>query len=152
MKTELQELLSLAEKEARTKIFKERESVFPTWIFSDGEIIHKIKTPWGDEFEKSVAKVFISMEIKRFNTVAYSFVSEVWMGTGHLEIQVSDRPDKQECIFALATDGKSIMHRAWKIIRNWEDQITKLEPQETRDADSFGGWIGGLLGEPTEFI
>jgi hypothetical protein len=152
MKTELHKLLGLAEEEARTIIFKEKASVMPTWILSDGTMVHKVCTPWKDEFERSVAKVFLRMEIKGFKTVAYSFISEVWLASGYSKVQTRDRPDKQEAIFALATDGKSITHRAWNINRNWEDQVIKLELRSLERADGFGGWVGSLLGEPTEFI
>ena len=57
-------------------------------------------------------------------------------------------------VFAFATDGQTVHYRIWAIVRNWNEQITKLEPDRKSKGDyqGFGGWMIGLLGEPTEFV
>jgi hypothetical protein len=68
--------------------------------------------------------------------------------SGKPRLQPKDRPDRQEMIFALSTDGKTIRSRNWKILRNWQEQITRLEENSGKGYTEFGGWIATLLGAP----
>jgi hypothetical protein len=115
----LDTLLDSAEHVAREVMFKEREQLPPTWILSDGKETKEIATPWRDDLERAIAKIFIADIIKEYKTVAYSFVSEVWVATetkeeyesGKPYVQPRHRPDRKEMVMAFATDGTKVVRR-----------------------------------------
>jgi hypothetical protein len=150
----LEELLELAEQHAQSVIFEQRRQLAPSWILSDGKVKLTLATPWGNEAERQLAKLFMRLQVKLNKTIAYSFVSEVWTAAESFEpdpnkayVEPRKRPDRQEIVLALATDGKLVRTRAWKIIRNWNEAIGKLEPKDMGDG-VFTGWMASLLGEP----
>jgi hypothetical protein len=156
---DLDKLLDLAELHARMVLFKRRQALPPTWILSDGKEMRKVFTPWKTDLERELTKGYIANLIKQYNTVAYCVISEVWVAKDTQEnyesknyIQPRHRPDRQEMVFALATNGTSVQNRQWQIVRDWHERIIKLEPQKMQAYEGFGGWMVGLLGEPTEFI
>lgn len=151
MKPNLDDLLKLAEDDARRVIFKQRVQVPPTWFLSDGKRTMSLATPWGNDVERELAKMFMRIQVKLYHTVAYSFIAEVWSATQDTanpsEVQPRNRPDRKEMVFALATDGKTIRIRSWDIVRDWNEQIVALEAKES-PALGFGGWTCSLLGKP----
>jgi hypothetical protein len=156
---DLDKLLDLAELHARMILFKKRQQLPPTWILSDGKEMRKLFTPWETDMERELAKAYMAMQIQKHNTVAYCVISEVWVATETPEnyasknfVQPRHRPDRKEMVFTFATDGNTVHNRQWQIVRDWHERIIKLEPQKKKAYEGFGGWMVGLLGEPTEFV
>jgi hypothetical protein len=153
------ELLDAAERHARTALFKKRQQhLETTWFLLDGKNIRKLATPWRNDYERELAKVFMRNVVEQYHIPAYAYVSEVWYAKETPEnfnsdnfVQPRDRPDRKEMIIAMATDGKNVRTKAWEIVRNWNEQITALKSQSTKGF-GFGGWMISLLGQPVNFI
>jgi hypothetical protein len=155
-------LLDAAEEHAHEVLLKQRKQLPPTWILSDGKEIALAVTPWEDRMQRTLAKLYMAHLLKEQKTRAYCFISEVWIARESFEsvksgkpiVEPRLRPDRKEMVLALATDGRTARGRSWAIVRNYEERITGLKPEESMKAsigDRFGGWMISLLGEPTIF-
>lgn len=153
------DLLDAAERHARTTLFKKREPHLPTtWLCYDGRDTRKVLTPWRDEHERELAKVFMRTVIQQHSIVAYCCVSEVWYTRETPEsyasknfVQPRHRADRKEMVIAMATDGKSVRVKSWEMVRDWNEQVIDLKPH-SEIGHGFGGWMIALLGAPTNFL
>jgi hypothetical protein len=125
-------LVELAEKQARTVLVDMQHSLMPTWVLIDAKNrISVIGTPWQNDMEKEFYGKSLRQEMRKRKVVAYSFVTEAWKATvppdaDLTKVRASERPDKQEVVMALASDGQDQEWRTWEIKRDWHERVTDL--------------------------
>lgn len=155
----LDKLLDLAEQQALLVRFGLKEELMPTWLLINAQGKTKIvPTPWRNDVEKMLARVFVQGRMSKFGAVAYSFLTEAWTAQQPKDwkpedgISEAERPmhraDRQERVIACACDGTTTKWRVWGIIRDHLEQVVKLERQEGLENDNFSGWMAELLPLP----
>lgn len=136
-------LLALAGHHAQTVLVDlKMRSLVPTWVLvNDNAQVQIVGTPWDDEHEKNRVARKMRFEMRRRKTIAYSFVTEAWTATveaHELDLERRElkdpmrkpahRADRQEVVIACAADKSGVMlWRQWRIVRDWQDQIVRLE-------------------------
>jgi hypothetical protein len=150
----LDEMLQLAGEHAqRMLVGGEVESLIPTYqLWNRDELLSIVACPWSDEAEKEFAFDKVRMLARQMRATRLVFLSEAWMATAKPTDDLdrmdppSQRPDRQEVVFAVATDGKRKKARSWAIVRDKPGgKITALTEQPM-EAGSFGGRaIDGIL-------
>jgi hypothetical protein len=153
-KERLIQLLDLAEKHAYMILVERQVPLVPSWVLiSDKGEVTALGIPWDDNFEKTMTKLFLPLEMAKHKTIAYSVVLEVWAASLSQEeyergpeelVPPSERPDRRELVLAMATDGTSTEWRGWNIVRDALQMVSALEPTK----EDFGGvetWMTKLL-------
>jgi len=135
-----------------------RQPLMPTWVLlGPGGDFRIEATPFSNDLEKRLAAAYIRRRIRKYKTIAYSFVTEAWMARAPKDwdpatpMPEKDRPmhrtDRVEVVIGFATDGKEISWRRWKMIRDWNEAVVALESWPMDDLGHFESWMIDLLGK-----
>lgn len=150
-------MLEGAEAHARKVLLEKHQSLPPTWtLFDKNDHETRFATPWNDNFQKKLAEFFLRMQIVRYESVAYSFVTEAWLALTNSPDYKPNQPageqsERQEVVVALAVNRESQELRTWIIKRDYHERVIKLELKHIKDADtSFTSWMSSLF-KPWEF-
>jgi hypothetical protein len=150
---------------AKTVYFQvNHSSLPPTWYLVKpeppfGNLEKKdmlVSTPWETPRDKETAINHIWAFMLLSKVKAYGFITEAWLARvtdQELEsenfVRPTDRPDRQECLLAFATDNEITRWKKWSIVRNWEERITAIREQalETSQGDEpiFESYLTELL-------
>lgn len=113
--------------------------------------------PWHDEREKVAVLAEVKNIAHRMRAQAAMFCGEVWMVTRDAPTPwhakrifdgdpPSEQPDRQECVFAVATDGDTTMARMWQIVRSRPGgPVLALVEQKEMVGDFQGRLVDGLI-------
>jgi hypothetical protein len=146
--TKVETMLEAGKLQAKAAIIEGGGTLPPTWILvNDKGDIQIEATPWTDEFEKLLAKVYIRAHMLRQRTTAYAFLAESWRtkwDPGKAPPLVSNLKDRIECVMLFATDGKTKKWAALDIKRSPEGQAIALEPLKD-SIDAADGWMVRML-------
>ena len=131
----LEELLDLAEAQARRILIGGKESLLPSFllVYPDGsEAI--VGTPWSNDHEKASAIAVVKHAMLRGDVIRYSFVCEAWsvfLGEGEdlPEQRPSEHPDRYECVVITACDLRRETIRSLRIMRDADGNCTELVNQ-----------------------
>jgi hypothetical protein len=149
MKPTLDQLLQLAGEHAGNVILGLRKDLMPTWILINRQgPMNIIGTPWRNEAEKLFQRVKVKHQMEKAGTVAYSFVTEAWAASQAADSTDTrppvDRPDRRECVMAVAANGTKIKYAQWEIIRDWNERVIKLKPIDMEGA-RLESWLAKML-------
>jgi hypothetical protein len=149
----LEVLLDSAEQHIRRVLLERKEDeLVPLFVMAKRDGMILCPTPWRDDFEKALMVDMVRQEIRKEGVKAYVFMSEAWSAKqpagwkpGDPEGPApSDRPDRQEIVFALACDKERALERVWRIVRGEAGTIVKLEREE-KTTTGLVGRMAGLL-------
>lgn len=147
----LDELIELAEQQARLVILGLQMDLVPSWLLiNQNKEVHIFGTPFHSRTEKMLAAAYIRERIRQHKAVAYSFLSEAWMVTRPLEeitegFSPRDEPDRREMVMAFATDGTEKRWKRWWLIRDWEGKPERFEELAQDDFNQPEGWTTQML-------
>ena len=149
----LEVLLDSAEQHIRRVLLEQKEDeLVPLFVMAKPDEMILCPTPWRDDFEKALMVDMVRQEMRKEGVKAYVFMSEAWSAKqpagwkpGDPEGPApSDRPDRQEIVFALACDKERALERVWRIVRGEAGTIVKLEREE-KTTTGLVGRMAGLL-------
>jgi hypothetical protein len=153
---DLDDMLQLAADYAEEILLKRhRKSLVPVWLMiSRKGKSFIISAGWKNDKEKYAAEYALRKTMRKWDIVAYSMVTEAWLsvrtpveGFENLtwpNMRPSQDPARKEVVMALATNGKERRWRQWGIVRDYNERIIKLEPQELI-SDQMESWMAELL-------
>jgi hypothetical protein len=107
--------------------------------------------PWRDEKDKLLAIAKVKEIAHRMRAEAAMFCGEVWMVVRDRPPTSADdppaqQPDRQECVFAVATDGNQTIAKTWQIVRMRPGgPVLALVEQKEKIGDFQGRLIDGLI-------
>ena len=144
----LDDLIERAYRHASRVLIKERQTMLaPAFIMvgPDGAIT-AFAPQWVTAADKEASAIYARALMRETGCVQYSFLSEAWVATqpkgwrpGDDEgPSPSDRPDRAEIVFALASDKHHQVCRDWAIVRDRKGRIVKLEPRGDIGGDILG--------------
>jgi hypothetical protein len=145
----LEKLLDLAGQQAEMVCLKLQHTLNPTWVMgsSDGKMAILI-TPWGDDVEKRLTERLVRKLMREREVVAYSVVSEVWIGKGKPGkpyVPARLQPDRREGVVAVASNGKEALYRSWIIKRDSDKKVVALELQPAWPEGKTESWMEEML-------
>jgi hypothetical protein len=149
----LEQLVELAGRHAYSVLVERHlPALEPCWVLDepDGQL-RIIGTPWSDEHEKEIAAKIMRLHMRQHHTRAYSLVTEAWTAKAPegwdpdtpLPQRPAERPDRQEVVIAVATDGRENQWRSWAIKRDWNERVVALEPRPMEG--ELTSWMTDLL-------
>ena len=151
----LSHLAELAGEHARNVLVELQQNLMPSWVLIDKSgAFHIEATPWKNQVEKDLARVFMRQQMRQLGVRAYSLVVEAWAAVapegwkpGDPHLPSSQHPDRREVVIAFATDGESIQWRQWATRRNHLEQVVALEKTDF-DGSKTSSWMTNLLSKP----
>jgi hypothetical protein len=147
-------LIDAAGDHARRVMIGTKKELMPVFLLVAGNgdrII--VGTPFVNDDDKDRAAHVVRGLIREHHVARYSFLSEGWRavqppGWEHgqpIGLMPSQRPDRQECVIAFATDGINTVWRSWATHRDAEGNCTALtlEPEGMSMTSRFANLLGG---------
>lgn len=131
----LDEMIDLAEQQARTVLLGMREELAPQWLLVKGDgNIEIIATPWHGDEQKYLAVAAMRDVMEKRQVVAYSVLVEAWFAVLSKDEasrpyqRPSERADRRESVVAMAANhwGQS-KYRQWEIIRDRRGRCRELQ-------------------------
>lgn len=133
----LDEMMKLAEDQARRVLLGTTEELMPSWLFVDGAgKIQIFATPWGNTEEKHLTVEAMRAIMHTEQAQAYSLLTEAWMATVEGDEAKrpydgpppSERPDRQECVVMMAANrAGEHRHVHLKIVRGKKGECAELK-------------------------
>jgi hypothetical protein len=132
----LEDMIKLAESQARTVLIGTKAELTPMWLILDwkGEI-EIVATPWNSPHQKHVVTAAMRETMRETGIIAYSLLVEAWFsrlsakeaGKEYKGPPPSERADRQEAVVALACnrDGRTLYHN-WEIKRDKKGRCIEL--------------------------
>jgi hypothetical protein len=124
----VEQLISLAETQAKNVLIGTKEELTPAWLVVDWTgNVEIFATPWQNNEEKHLVTVVMREIMRARQAQAYSLLVEAWfarvpqeeMGKEYTGPSPSQRDDRSEGVVAVAVhrDGQQA-HRHWEIVRS----------------------------------
>lgn len=137
-------------------IGKPRAELLTTYLLyrngANGDLeIEAMVCPWRDELEKIAIIETVRAHAHAIGAEALSVISEAWVSVYPLgglagRDPPSQRPDRVEIVFAVATDGDTVKAGRWNIRRkNPGGPVTALVREDVGDGKFQGRLIEGIL-------
>jgi hypothetical protein len=155
----LDEMVKLAEDQARRILIGTREELTPMWLLSRPGEVRVVATPWGDNDQKHLTVLAMRAMMREEQVHAYSFLVEAWSvhertpkGTTSENFEYSgpppsERPDRSEAVMITAEDRYGgHRNRSFEIIRDKKGRCAELKRLDHPE-DTITGIFDGLLGE-----
>jgi hypothetical protein len=156
---DLEEMIRLAEEQARRVLVGTKEQLIPQWLLASLDRTMIVATPWGGDDEKHLVIGVMRAMMREEQVHAYSLLVEAWFahekvpeGTSpdsfkYRGLPPSQRPDRKESVVAMATNryGKHL-HRHWEIVRGKKGKCVDLKRMDGPE-DQISGIFDNLLGE-----
>ncbi len=133
----LDEMMRLAEDQARRVLIGTKEELMPSWLMVDG--VGKVQifaTPWRNTEEKHLTVEAMRLIMRQSQAQAYSLLTEAWMATVTGEEAKrpyegpppSERPDRTEAVVVMAANraGEHRYHTL-RIVRGKKGVCDALE-------------------------
>jgi hypothetical protein len=151
----LTRLLHLAETFATDTMIHKGMDLSPTWVLIDANRDARVvATPWANENWKSFYRATLKLDMKRYNIVAYSFVTEAWAATldekewkgWARDVMPSQRIDRREIVVAVAASAMASKYKQWAIQRDDLGKVTALVSDPIRaTGNNVESWLGEML-------
>jgi hypothetical protein len=151
----LDEMLTLAENQARTVMIGTKVELTPVWLMVtwDGKI-EIFATPWGSDLEKRLAIEAMRLTMREKQVQAYSMLTEAWMARAtpdevkqqeYSGLPPSQRADRQEAVVIMAAnrDGET-RYRTLETVRARNGKCAELRQLSTEE-HQFTGIFDNLL-------
>jgi hypothetical protein len=116
----LQALVDMAGAQARKIMVGTKEELMPCFLLQTETEVHILGTPWADSSQKAALIEEVRRWAKKIGAVRYSFLCEAWQAKvvdENDERPASERPDREEIVMAVASDGKETVRAQWAIKR-----------------------------------
>jgi hypothetical protein len=135
----LDEMIQLAEDQARRTMIGTKEELAPMWLTLDVDgKVEIVATPWSGGHEKELTIELMRVSMRARQIVAYSLLTEAWMARasaeevktgGYIGKPPSERADRVEAVVAMAAN-KAGEHRYknWQTIRDKKGRCKELRP------------------------
>jgi hypothetical protein len=151
---DLENMIKLAEDQARRVLIGTREELTPIWLVQSEGKVEVTATPWANNDQKRMTVEFMRRRMREQNATAYSLLTEAWYSViSVLEAAKeytgpppSERADRKEAVVAMAADrdGKHI-YRHWEIIRDHQGRTRELRRLDGPEDRISSGIFDNLL-------
>lgn len=154
---DLDSLVQMAGEHAKQALIgKPRAELVTTYLLfrvdaTDELHVHAMACPWRDELEKIAIIETVRAHAHAIGAEALSVISEAWVSSypgrtlGGAD-PPSQRADRREIVFAVATDGRDVKAARWNIRRNKPGgPVTALVPEDIEGGTFQGRLIDGIL-------
>jgi hypothetical protein len=132
----LDEMLTLAETQARTVMIGTQEELTPVWLMLgwDGNV-EIVATPWFNDEQKHLVIEAMRLLMREKQVSAYSFLTEAWMarisgkeaGKEYKGPPPSQRADRQEAVVVMAANrAGEHRYRNYETVRDKRGRCTEL--------------------------
>lgn len=154
--TSLEELLDLAEAQARRVLIGTKEELTPMWLMVDAENrVQVVATPWRDNREKHLTVRVMRLSMREQQIVAYTLLVEAWFavasakemgGKEYKGPPPSERADRKEavCVIGCNRAGQSLF-RQWEIVRDKRGRCAELRRLNAPDDKVTSAIFDNLL-------
>jgi hypothetical protein len=157
----LDDMVSLAEDQARRVLIGTKEKLMPQWLLASLDRTTIYATPWGGNDEKHLVIAAMGHLMRAEQVHAYSLLVEAWFAVEKLAPgekaperaadykgpPVSERPDRRECVVITAENRYGEHRNAHlEIIRDKKGRCAELKRFDGPE-DRITGIFDGLLGE-----
>jgi hypothetical protein len=149
----LDQLMAVAEGYAKKRLLRTRNELLPVFELVGAGGAHEIVgCPWRSDSDKTLMVAALRQKMRDQGTLAYSFVGEAWMARQTDmwkpdDVLPSDRPDREEIVWAIASDGFHQRFAVWRLRRDSFGRCAALEPAATGiDPGTLAGRFANLLG------
>lgn len=130
---DLDEMMRLAEEQARRVLLGTKDELCPTWLLVKPGHIEILGTPWSGDEGKHLAVEGMRTVMRRRNIEAYSLLVEAWFATEPAPIREytgprpSERPDRREAVVIMAANKRGEhRHCHFEIIRDKQGRCKEL--------------------------
>jgi hypothetical protein len=154
MSDTLNHLLDEAERHIHNVLIDQHEDeLLPVCVMAKGDGRFIAPTPWRSENEKGAMLTLMRHQMQSNGVEAYCVMSEAWIAVQPEDWKPGDdagpppsqRPDRQEVVFACASDKTQSIQRMWRIVRGEAGAIVKLDLDDGRNVADTVGRMAELL-------
>ena len=154
----LDQLLDLAEQQARRVLIGTKEQLLPCFALVDKDgATYIVGVPFSNEIQKQLGLAKVKQFAKQYRAVAYSFITEAWMSPEKVapenvspegsvllrEPRPREHPHRIEVVMAMASNGVVSKMRQWRMVRDYRGRTKALEPEG--DIDEFRSRFDNIL-------
>jgi hypothetical protein len=159
----LDEMVKLAEEQARRVLIGTREQLLPSWLLASLGDVLIVATPWGNDDDKHLVIRAMREVMQEKQVHAYSILTEAWMVHERIpDGQTADsfeyrglppreRPDRLEAVMITAEDRYGgHRNRSFEILRDKKGRCVELKRLDGAEDRIEGIFDGLLVKEPRQ--